>query len=379
MKRKMAVFAFFALLVFALPAFLSAVTITVTNPTGTSKWRGTQTIQWDATFKGVQFRGINPPGLPGTYKIFFAPEGTAVPASDVDPVAPWQQIGGSVQDDGAESSTYSANWDTSVVSPDGNYIILIRAYYPDTGFQAVETVTPAFLVDNTEPGIVVGYSPAAGSRNASGWYNLTNSPITVEITVTDADAGVRASNTVMYQVDGVVDNYLSAGSTDSSYTDTFIAIEGNVLDVFAYDDAVDNMSSPNAGYTEDIDYKVDLTKPVSNIAVNYANRTFSLAPADATSGIDWTNVWYEFVLDDDSIDGPYLYSAETSPVIPVGAKSLRVRINDIAGNEDDQTITFTSDRVISGHLKHYAGTALNGERVVLGGEVNITAVTDASC
>ncbi|MBN1445452.1 MAG: hypothetical protein JW957_05040 [Candidatus Omnitrophica bacterium] len=233
-------------------------------------------------------------------------------------------------------------------------------------------------MDNTEPGIVVGpYVPTAGTRNGAGWYNADNAPIAVPITVTDVGgAGLRSANTVRYRLDGGSLTSISQGSTDSPFITGFVATEGEVLEVFAYDDAVDNTDNANEGFDEDTDYKVDLTAPSPNIAVNYANRTFSLAPEDATSGIDWANVWYEFVLDDDSIDGPYLYTDTAS--IPVGAKSLRVRTTDIAGNEDDRTVYFNNDRVISGYLRDYNSTALSGERVVLGGEVNKTDTTDAS-
>jgi len=373
MKRKTGVVVFFLLLMVALPSFLSAVTIAVTSPTSASKWCGTQTIEWTVT-------GTEPSDM--TWQVRYYDNVALTWWTWNNTTQAWQIPLPSASDNlpygtrSLEISTLDPNFNQNLNAAK------VEVYGLSVLSPGENGVSPAitFLVDNTAPGITLDSyttTPPGGSRN-SGWFNASHAPVTVAITVTDADAGVRATNTVKYQMDGGAPAYISAGSTTSPFSTSFTATEGEILEIYAYDDAVDNTGDANEGYLEKTDYKVDLTAPSSNISVNYADRTFSLSPTDATSGIDWTNVYYQFVLEDDTLTMWYLYSESSVCDIPVGAKSLRVRCRDIAGNEDDRTIYFTSDRKISGYVKNYKGTALNEIKILLGGEVNDTAITNVS-
>jgi len=179
-------------------SFLFGQTITITNPTSESKWCGVQTIQWSVDNKTEEFRGITPPGDPGYYKIFYAPEGTSIPTPwgfDPDPSDPWVKINADVPDDGEEVSSYSLNWDTTGVASDGNYIILIAAYNPDG--ECVSVSSQTFLVDNTPPTVEVSFDDPATPDGNNGWY-ITAPQVT--ITVSDDDAGPRATNPIKYRI-----------------------------------------------------------------------------------------------------------------------------------------------------------------------------------
>ena len=106
MKNKNVFLFLFSFVLFS-SYFLYSQTITITNPTEDSKWRGTQTITWEVNNKSDQFRGITPSGSAGYYKIFYAPEGTEIPGFEEEPSSPWEQISEFFQDDGKEASTYN--------------------------------------------------------------------------------------------------------------------------------------------------------------------------------------------------------------------------------------------------------------------------------
>jgi len=366
MKKKIFVFGFFVSFLLVFSSFLFAQTITITNPTSESKWCGTQTIEWSVDNKTEEFRGITPPGDPGYYKIFYAPEGTPPITTPwgfgPDPSYPWVIINADVRDDGEEVSSYSLNWDTWVAS-DGNYIILIAAYNPDG--ECVSVSSQTFLVDNTLPTISVSYTPEVGERT-NGWWNLHNAPIEVKITVSDAHAGVKE---IRYKVDSGSETTVSVSGSPSSYDCTFTATEGTTLYIWADDTAENKDGENNTASNEFPDYKVDLTPPTITINVDYAKKTFTLDVEEATSGI--SNRTYSFNGSD------WLsYTGETP--IPEGTTQIMTAAVDNAGNIGTSAITFSTNRKISGYVKDYKGNLLTNVKVQLAGDTINTTTTNSS-
>jgi len=367
MKKKIFIWLFLISFFPVFSSLLFSQTITITSPTSSSKWRGVQTIRWSVNNKTDEFRGINPPGNPGYYRIFYAPEGTSIPPFGEEPSSPWVKINGDIRDDGKETSSYSLDWDTAEVTSDGKYIILIRAYNPDG--ECVEDDSVTFLVDNTKPTVSVSFDPATPDGNHN-WYKTAPK---VTITVSDTDAGPRTTYPIRYSI----------GSGSYTWVNenphTFTAVEGQILYAYGYDDAVDKNGDANeSDQLVETAYKVDLTPPTIKINVDYGNRQFSLDPQDATSGIDWSSVQYEFVLQDDSTLGPYLYSQGSNVPIPDNVKTLRAYAMDIAGNQKTESVTFSTSRSISGYLKNYKGSPIGNITIQIAGDTNNTTTTNSS-
>ena len=369
MKKKIFLWLFLISFFPAFSSFLfSMANVTITNPTSSSMWRGVQTIQWSVDNKDEEFRGITPSGDPGYYRIFYAPEGTSIPLLREEPSSPWIKINGDVQDDGEATSSYSLNWHTTDVASDGKYIILIRAYNPDGECVDYDSVT--FLVDNTKPTVSVSFYPAKPDGN-DNWYKTAPE---VTITVSDADAGPSTTNPIRYRIGS------GPWNSASTSTYTFPAVEGQILYAYGYDDAVDKDGNPNeSDQFPEPHYKVDLTPPTIHLKdkIDYGNRSFSITTEDTTSGIDWTNVKYEFTLDNTTL-GPYLYSEGSHVDIPDSVKTLRVYSMDVAGNQNTEAVTFSTNRSISGYVKDYNGNPISGIKVQIAGDTNNTTTTNSS-
>ena len=352
-KRGFLLSFFFSLLIFS--SKLYSQSIEIINPSAVSKWCGVQKIEWSTTNKGFEFLFPEP----GYYKIFYAPSGTPIPNPNPEPTIPWVQLNGIIDDDGETNSNYSIEWNTENLQ--GNYTILIRAYYYNHEYIA-NKVSDAFLIDNTPPNIMVSITPLTPDGE-NGWYRTEP---TIKIIASD-NAGIKE---VQHKTDKeTLWNIISCEGAPAVKEIEFTAPEGKTLYVKAFDCAEDIYGQNNEASEEFNNCKVDITPPSITININYGEKRFSVDVLDEISGVASDKTRYSF-------NGTDWFSYLDETLIPEGTKKLLIEAFDNAGNRAEATKTFASDRVISGYIKDYKGSALKEISVLLSGDTNKKTLTN---
>lgn len=246
----------------------------------------------------------------------------------------------------------------------------VSAYARDgVGNEETPAKERAFNVDDDKPyGSAFDIEPA--SPSVTGWYNIDTGAPTITITgTTDDGCGVKEVRYTTNSTD-------PTAATGTKYTVPFVLNNTQVSEIrYA---GFDNLGHREVVQSYLADIFVDTVPPAIITAVNYPTKQFSLTVTDALSGVDWANVTYEFVLDDDSILGPFTYTEGSSVDIPDDAKNMLVIAMDVAGNRAEQTTVFPVNRKISGYIKTYKGTAMSGINVLLCGDTNSITTTSAA-
>jgi len=366
MKKKMFIVGFFISFLLLFSSFLFGdVTITITNPTSESKWRGVQTIEWSVT-------GEEPADC--VWGVKYCPS---------DERSDWWYWNNTTQSWQLEIPDYSDRLPRGTRYLDVNTLDEKFKFYTSSdarvevsagnseSYTCYGTVaSDFFLVDNTDPTVEVSFDPATPDGN-NGWY-ITAPQVT--ITVSDNDAGPRATNPIKYSIG----SYSGPYNWVDENPFTFTAVEGEILYVYGYDAAVDKDGNANESELVETAYKVDLTEPDININVDYGKKQFSLQVQDTTSGVDWNNVTYEFTFEDDTTSDPSQYSEGSVVDIPENVKTLRAYAMDVAGNQATEAVTFSNNRKISGYVKDYKGNLLTNVKVQLAGDTSNTTTTNSS-